>query len=191
MMTAREIDGATSSWLDEMFNPVRGNKIKMAAATKVIEDENKADSVFDDEDQAKLKKSGRVIRIAARQYNETSSKPSTRGYTTRKSSYPSIQLTAEGVRGDYNHYRFTVLKNTPNRAVSILTTDVMKYVQSFFPTSKEGDLGENLLIEGFEYYSIQVGKRFVVGRGGVMIEITEPMEPCANLCTLPYIITQE
>jgi hypothetical protein len=64
-----------------------------------------------------------------------------------------------------------------------------------------GDLGENILIEGVDFSFFRVGGRYRftskndAGSSGeskailneVIVEITEPMEPCANLCKLPYI----
>ena len=66
---------------------------------------------------------------------------------------------------------------------------------------RDGDLGENVLIEGVDFSFFQIGQRykFSIGsqqNGGdkktttmdeVIVEITEPMDPCANLCKLPYI----
>lgn len=104
------------------------------------------------------------------------------------------------------------LGNTPDRALSILTSDVNGYIASldggyFAGSYKEGDLGENVLVEGVEFDFFAVGQRYSFGpkRSGdggdgggggsivennedrVVVEITEPMEPCPNLCKLPYI----
>jgi MOSC domain-containing protein YiiM len=65
-----------------------------------------------------------------------------------------------------------------------------------------GDLGENILIDGINFRFFRVGERYkftsVRKKENIpsnddtladeaIIEITEPMEPCANLCKLPYI----
>jgi len=48
------------------------------------------------------------------------------------------------VKNDYNHYRTTAFSSTPNRALSILTTDVLKSFKSAgWDEVMEGDLGEN------------------------------------------------
>ena len=73
---------------------------------------------------------GTVIRIAGRKYDAASSKPSSRNYTTRKDSQPSATITKEGLNGDYNHYRTAALQSTPDRAISILTTDVMESLRA-------------------------------------------------------------
>jgi len=56
-----------------------------------------------------------------------------------------------------------------------------------------GDLGENLYVDGVEFAFFEVGKRYrfasmaAEDTGGVVVEITEKVEPCGNLCKLPYI----
>lgn len=154
---------------------------------------------------------GSVVRTAARPYQTDGSIPSSTKYTTRKPSLPMISVTEEGVSGDYNHYRTTALKSTPNRAISILTRDVSAYINSldngYFSSKgnsvgyRDGDLGENVLIEGVDFSFFQIGQRYRFSMGSqqsggdkktttmddVIVEITEQMDPCANLCKLPYI----
>ncbi len=157
--------------------------------------------------------------------------PSSQMYTTRKTSFPMIQVSEGGAYGDYNHYRTYALGSTPNRAISILTGDVGSYIRSLDGGSfaedgdgnddiddvdddnndgdrrrrgyRDGDLGENVLVDGVDFDYFEVGMRYrfsssSASSGGeegdvsasaddVVIEITEPMEPCANLCKLPYI----
>eukprot|EP00543_Licmophora_paradoxa_P018242 CAMPEP_0202460936 /NCGR_PEP_ID=MMETSP1360-20130828/46689_1 /ASSEMBLY_ACC=CAM_ASM_000848 /TAXON_ID=515479 /ORGANISM="Licmophora paradoxa, Strain CCMP2313" /LENGTH=150 /DNA_ID=CAMNT_0049082799 /DNA_START=106 /DNA_END=558 /DNA_ORIENTATION=+ len=98
----------------------------------------------------------------------------------------TITLTPEGVAGDYNHYRTQALASTPDRAISILTTDAVKFVRTLYSNSQDGDLGENILIDGIHSRAIKVGERYRFGEIAV-VQITEPIEPCANLCKLPYI----
>jgi MOSC domain-containing protein YiiM len=157
--------------------------------------------------------SGTVIRIASRSYNATTSKPSSREYTTRKvevaalssSSSSGARVTPFGLDGDYNHYRTVALKNTPDRALSLLTSDVLEALRANYPTYQTqiqpGDLGENIYITGIPFTFFQVGQRYQFQNPiseddkdnndkdgvGIVIEITERIEPCANLCKLPYI----
>ena len=160
------------------------------------------------EDDSKQNK-GSVVRTAARPYQTDGSIPSSSKYTTRKPSLPMISVSEEGVSGDYNHYRTAALKSTPNRAISILTRDVSAYINSldngYFASKgnsvgyRDGDLGENVLIEGVDFSFFQIGQRYRFSmqqnRGDkktttmddCIVEITEPMDPCANLCKLPYI----
>ncbi|KAL7550711.1 hypothetical protein ACHAWF_013927 [Thalassiosira exigua] len=148
---------------------------------------------------------GQVIRTAARPHQSSGgSVPSSREYTTRKTSLPMIDISYQGVTGDYNHYRTVALKSTSNRAISILTSDVSSYIkeldQGHFAKLeggyKDGDLGENILVKGINFSFFQIGQRYQFTSQNtdgnecmedVIIEITEPMEPCANLCKLPYI----
>jgi MOSC domain-containing protein YiiM len=140
---------------------------------------------------------GTVFRLAARAYSAESSKPSSRDYTTRKTKFQSVQVTKEGVKGDYNHYRTVALKSTKDRAVSILTQDVMKSLRATYKNydTKDGDLGENILVTGVPFDFFRIGQRYQFScpdddagaEKAVIVEITEPMEPCANLCKLTYI----
>ena len=148
---------------------------------------------------------GQVVRTAARpQQPSGGSIPSSRQYTTRKPFLPMIAVSDQGVTGDYNHYRTVALKSTGNRAISIITKDVSAYIQTsdggYFANKgyNDGDLGENVLVDGVDFDFFQVGRsyRFSTQKKGgesegavedVIVEITEPMEPCANLCKLPYI----
>uniref|UniRef100_A0A7S2A1V4 MOSC domain-containing protein n=1 Tax=Ditylum brightwellii TaxID=49249 RepID=A0A7S2A1V4_9STRA len=133
---------------------------------------------------------GTITRIASKPYQpDGSSKPSSRTYTTRKESYPKAQLSKHGIVGDYNHYRTIALDNTLDRAVSILTEDVLDICKnSVYGEIQDGDLGENLCLDGFKYDSFQIGSRCCIGhQDGIILEITEPIVACANLCKLQFI----
>ena len=63
---------------------------------------------------------------------------------------------------------------------------------------QDGDLGENILIDNLKFTYFKVGKQYEFiskkqskakgeEESNVIIEITEPMEACGNLCKLPYI----
>lgn len=132
------------------------------------------------------KKSGIVMRTAASKYNEEASKPSSPQYTTRKNSQPSVSISFEGIAGDYNCYRTLSLSSTPARAISLQTVDAINLLKTLYPTFRDGDLGENILIDGIFYRDMEVGGRYYLGNE-VLLEVTEPIEPCANLCKLPYI----
>lgn len=154
-----------------------------------------------DDSDPKLKQ-GTVIRTAVKGYDKESSQPSAKFYTTKKESRGDIILAPEGTKGDYNHYRTVALSSTPDRAVSILTTDVIKMLkEAGWKDVGDGDLGENVYIDGIDYTFFQIGKRYkfqtksakcergvdAKGEEGVIVEITERIEPCGNLCKLPYI----
>jgi MOSC domain-containing protein YiiM len=135
---------------------------------------------------------GTVVRVAAKAYHPQNSKPSSRAYTTRKEARDRVLVQTQGVSNDYNHYRTLALANTTDRAVSILTMDVMDVTRSTYTKAQDGDLGENLLIQGVNYTFFELGQVYEFASNtnetpSVMVQITEPMEPCGNLCTLPYI----
>jgi MOSC domain-containing protein YiiM len=148
-------------------------------------------------------KTGKVIRVATKGYDPLTSTPSSKQYTTRKESQTEIIVKMDGVGGDYNHYRATALSSTPDRAISILTTDILKMLkENGYVSVRDGDLGENVYIDGIDYTFFEVGKRYKFytddrtndkagaiqdSLDGVVVEITERIEPCGNLCRLPYI----
>jgi len=143
-----------------------------------------------------------VIRTASKPFDATASTPASRSYTTRKESRGVIKLTPAGVDGDYNHYRTVALDRTADRAVPILTTDTLTLLKDAgYPAVQMGDLGENIYVDGVQFGFFEVGKRYRFAtiaadaegentksqEGGVIVEITEKVEPCGNLCKLPYI----
>ena len=113
-----------------------------------------------------------------------------------------IVATEAGALGDYNHYRSVALQSTVNRSISILTTDVNSYVRNldggYFATIgyRDGDLGENILVDGVDFTYFQVGIQYRFSSSSssvgnpttedVVVEITEKIEPCMNLCKLSY-----
>jgi len=143
-----------------------------------------------------------VARVATKSFDPKSSKPSSREYTTRKGELSEVHVSVNGCEGDYNHYRTLALKNTKDRAVSLLTDDVLIALRSQYTKYdiQDGDLGENIYIAGttFEYFKIGERYEFISAESdddttrtsspnNVILEITEHMTPCANLCKLPYI----
>ena len=175
-------DNSVSSWINEQLTSA-GTWLTMLVNDTETE---RKDRIGDEVEKSDRQRVGRVTRTAARNFDAIASKPSSPRYTTRKDSLPLVRVTADGVEGDYNHYRTQALSSTPDRAISILTNDAFQYVKRLYPTSKEGDLGENILVDGIEFHSMQVGDRLRIGES-VLVAITERIEPCANLCKLPYI----
>jgi MOSC domain-containing protein YiiM len=149
------------------------------------------------EDSVSSNGAGRVVRLAAREYHPEHSKPSSRSYTTQKVEQESVWIDKEGVKGDYNHFRTVALDKTPDRAVSVLTTDAMALLRSYKFKVVDGDLGENILVSGVDCRFFVPGKSYCFvssenqkpddESSDVVIEITEAVVPCANLCKLPCI----
>ena len=136
---------------------------------------------------------GYVRRLAARKYDGENSQPSSRLYTTRKDEHKEgIWVGRAGVRGDYNHYRSLALKGTPDRAVSLLTTDTMNLLRSCQYPVVDGDLGENILLDGLYFSFFEPGRQYRLKckDDEVVLEIIEPVTPCANLCKLLFIINE-
>lgn len=131
---------------------------------------------------------GKVIRVAAKKFELDGSKPSSKYYTTRKKARERLFVSKDGVIDDYNHYRTTALKSSGDRALSILTYDVMNLLRAHQYPVEDGDLGENILVDGVTFDFFEPGRRYQFGEeNGVVAEIVEHMMPCANLCKLPYI----
>lgn len=126
---------------------------------------------------------GTVIRINVKnkeKYKET-------GYITGlpKFEVSEAEITKSGVADDYNDYRSKSKKNTPDRAVLIMTIDAMKQLEKEGWAVKPGDIGENLTIDEMPYDSFEIGNKYAVG--GVELQITEKCNPCTRLANLPYI----
>ena len=218
-----------NGWLEDAFT-----SLGLDFALEKLRFKSNVPSSLDNDSDPK-EKYGTVIRTAVKAYNKEGNQPSSKLYTTKKESRAEIILGPDGVKGDYNHYRTIALSSTPNRAVSILTTDILKTLKEVWKQVGEGDLGENIYIDGIDYTFFEVGKRYtfqtkntdndnggdnkgleegvVVGKfhfGPLQlvfsfdmpisttkyyffllslppVEITERIEPCGNLCKLPYI----
>mmetsp|Transcript_16457 Transcript_16457/g.23218 ORF Transcript_16457/g.23218 Transcript_16457/m.23218 type:complete len:324 (+) Transcript_16457:126-1097(+) len=162
----------------------------------VTSEEQGQDRMMLDDDGKDNRLMGSVVRTAARAYTEDGSRPSSRLYTTRKDAFPQIAVDKTGVQGDYNDYRTRAMGGTGDRAICILTSDVMGALRSKsqYEMLKDGDLGENIMVDEVSFDFFEVGKRYRFFRQrdheegkGVIIEITEPAVPCANLCKLPFI----
>ena len=64
-----------------------------------------------------------------------------------------------------------MLRGTKTRALSILTTDIMQALRSEGWTELgEGELGENVLVEGVPYDFFVLGRRYMLG--GALVQIT-------------------
>ncbi len=96
-----------------------------------------------------------------------------------------VVVSQSGVSGDFNVYRFNSKKNTPDRAVLIMTEDILNQLNKEGWKVKSGDLGENFLIDGVSYSELEAGMK--VKLGGIQIELTEQAQPCRTLRHLRYI----
>lgn len=187
-----------NSWLKDALNNLGLNFLQ--------EKQKFGNQLKNDEDDKKKNVRGTVIRTAAKKFDAENSKPSSPLYTTRKETQGQIMLRPQGVEGDYNHYRTVALSSTADRAVSILTTDVFDQLKNVGYTKIQvGDLGENIYVDGVDYKFFELGKRYKFSKrndnessekkiddeDGVIVEITERIEPCGNLCKLSFINDEE
>ena len=124
---------------------------------------------------------GIVTRCAVKPQNQSRAK----GWTTYKPPVPLLVVGVGGAGGDYNHYRTVGMKGTNDRALSIITQDVLESLEAAGWPLTDGDLGQNVLVTGFPYAAFVVGRRYLLG--GIMVQISEPIQPCGYLCTLPFL----
>lgn len=80
-----------------------------------------------------------------------------------------FSVSHDGAAGDYNQYRALALKNTGDRALSIMTIDVLEALQGEGWAFAEGDLGENVLVSGLPYGFFSVGRKISLGSATVCI----------------------
>ena len=132
-------------------------------------------------------RAGVVVRCGAKGKPDPVTEPQeAKARSPAKHAVPSFMLTVAGVSGDYNQYRSEVLRGAPERAVSILTTDILQALRREGWTGLgEGELGENVLVGEIPYDFFVVGRRYMLG--SATVEITEPIQPCKNLCRLPFL----
>ena len=95
------------------------------------------------------------------------------------------KIKFQGIEGDFNRFRFLKKGNDPNMALMILSTDIIKELNKEGWPVKPGDLGENLLIDNFNYNLLQPGQCYQVG--SVKLKISIICAPCNNLKNLDYV----
>lgn len=98
-----------------------------------------------------------------------------------------VWVKKEGLEGDYNRARMKK-GNDPDKAVMIISTDILDQLNQEGWPVKPGDVGENLTITNIDYKKIAAGQKYLIGEAE--IEISFICEPCTNLYKLPYIGTQ-
>jgi len=135
-------------------------------------------------------------------YSHSMEQPITQGVVTRlgvknshkgqkggcglpKLAVAQLDVSTQGCLGDYNQYRTIKKKSTSDRALSLITEDVIAQLNEEGWPVQAGDLGENITINGIPYEELQEGMSFVVG--SVRLVLTEEIEPCNKLLHLPYV----
>jgi MOSC domain-containing protein YiiM len=102
-----------------------------------------------------------------------------------KPSVPEVQLTRQGVAGDFNRYRHEEQNDEPAQAVLLMPIETIRTLNAEGWPVAEGDLGENVTTEGIPYGEFRPGDRFRVG--DAILRVTKPCTPCTNLELLPYV----
>ena len=105
-------------------------------------------------------KPGNIVRCGAKAQNQSRVK----GWTTNKPSVPGFIISSTGCGNDYNFYR-TKMGGDNERAVSILTTDVLGALNGEGWPVRVGDLGENLFVDGMRYDVFAIGRGFIFEDG--------------------------
>ena len=119
---------------------------------------------------------------------QISVKPETPGEVgLPKMPVDQVWVKKEGLEGDYNRARMKK-GNDPDKAVMIISTDILDQLNQEGWPVKPGDVGENLTITNIDYKKIAAGQKYLIGEAE--IEISFICEPCTNLYKLPYIGTQ-
>ncbi|MBI4918522.1 MOSC domain-containing protein [archaeon] len=106
-----------------------------------------------------------------------------------KYSVDSARFSAEGVEGDYNHYRTESKNRTPDRAVLIIPLETLDDLNKEGWPVKPGDLGENVTSKGVPYDFFEVGSKYCLG--DAVIEVREHATPCKILQLLPYVSSEK
>ena len=120
------------------------------------------------------------------QINSKLETPNERGLP--KTAIAFAQVTEKGIGGDFNRYRHEKKNDDLDQALLLMPIEMIDQLrrEDIRWQITAGDLGENITTEGIPYDSIEVGKQYRIG-DNVVIQITEPCTPCANLAVLPYV----
>lgn len=123
---------------------------------------------------------------AAGSVERLSVKPKTPGQRgLPKQAVPRLLITPAGAEGDYNHYRTTKVHGNPDLAILVMTRDVIDRLRAEGWPVEPGDLGENLTLDGVPEASLKPGSKIHIGQ--VLLEVSEPCDPCTELYVLPYV----
>lgn len=102
-----------------------------------------------------------------------------------KSPVASVQLTARGVAGDWNHWRAAQPGGDPGGAVLFLGEEVLDALRAEGWPVGPGHLGENVLTRGLPNDATPKGTRLRIG--DALVEVDRACAPCTKLFTLPYV----
>ena len=98
---------------------------------------------------------------------------------------PSVEVTKDGLTGDFNHYRHDVKNDSPNLAILIMPLETLQDIQADGWPVRPGDVGENITTSGIRYEDLSPGMQLRIGKS--IVQITEVCRPCRNLGHLSYV----
>ena len=102
-----------------------------------------------------------------------------------KKAIDEVNLTSQGIIGDFNQYRHEEHHDDLNMALLILPLEtIVELNQEDWPV-KPGDLGENITTQGISYDYFEIGRVYCIGEA--IISISKICKPCNNLKNLPYV----
>ena len=120
-----------------------------------------------------------VFQLATKNAHKTNNKIK----SPQKNLVTSINVYYNGCQGDYNDYRTKHKKATNDRAVSIMTTQLIESFNNEGWPIVAGDLGENITVSGNIIFV--VGETYSIGT--TVLQITEDIQPCNKLMFLDYV----
>ena len=97
----------------------------------------------------------------------------------------SALVGINGLEGDFNRHRHEK-RDSLEKAVLILTSDVILDLIKEDWQVKPGHLGENFTVGNVPYDFFKFGERYSFGKE-VLLRISEESAPCRNLAVLPYV----
>ena len=110
-----------------------------------------------------------VYQVAVKNTHQTDRKEK----SPQKVQVDQLNVRVDGCEGDYNDYRTKHKKSTNDRAVSIMTTQLIETFNEEGWPVQSGDLGENITVGGD--ITFEIGKKYQIGTA--TIQITEMIDP--------------
>jgi len=120
-----------------------------------------------------------VCQVAIKNSHKTNNKDR----SPQKIPTKILNVRTEGCDGDFNEYRTKHKQSTNDRALSLMTTQLLDIFNDEGWPVMPGDLGENVTVCGD--ITFEVGKQYLIGT--VILQITEEINPCNKLLYLPYV----
>lgn len=99
-----------------------------------------------------------------------------------------VRLESSGISGD--RQRNTAIHGGPDKAVLLVSAELVDELSEKGYPVVYGSLGENLTVSGFDLQMWRAGQRYSIGDDAI-IELTKLRQPCLNLDVFGAPIKQE